>query len=100
MQAQGALFIIKAAKLRQLLDSDFFFFMSCHHSDGIGNSISDSIPIKPFVELFASLDSGRPQELCASLTMKKRVDITISWILYHKDVSPGFLYAWSLPNMG
>lgn len=60
--------------------------MSCHHSDGIGNSISDSIPIKPFVELFASLDSGRPQELCASLTMKKRVDITISWILYHKDV--------------
>lgn len=99
MQAPGALFITKAAKLRQLLDSDFFF-MSCHHSDGIGNSISDSIPIKPFVELYASLDSGRPQELCASLTMKKRVDLTISWILYHKDVGPGFLYAWSLPNMG
>ena len=74
--------------------------MSCHHSDGIGNPISDSIPIKPFVELFASLDSGRPQGLCASLTMKKRVDITISWILYHKDVDPEFLYAWSLPNMG
>lgn len=78
----------------------FFFWMSCHHSDGIGNSISDSIPIKAFVELFASQDSGRPQELCAPLTVKKRVDLTISWILYHRDVGPGFLRAWSLPNMG
>ena len=55
--------------------------MSCHHGDGIGNSFSDNIAVKPFVELFAYHDSARPRELCASLSMKKRVDLTISWIL-------------------
>lgn len=27
----------------------FFFFMSCHHGDGIGNSFSDNIAVEPFV---------------------------------------------------
>lgn len=37
-----------------------FFLMSCHHGDRIGNSFSDNIAVKPFVELFAYRDSKRP----------------------------------------
>lgn len=54
----------------------FFFLMSCHHGDGIGNSFPDNIAVKPFVELFAYCDSRRPLELCASLSIKKGVDLS------------------------
>lgn len=50
--------------------------MSCHHGDRIGNSFSDNIAVRPFVELFAYRDSGRPPELCASLSIKRKVGLS------------------------
>ena len=54
----------------------FFFLMSCHHGDRIGNSFSDNIAVGPFVELFAYCDSRRPPELGASLSIKRKVGLS------------------------
>lgn len=50
---RSPIYYFSSAKRRQFLDLDFFFLMSCHHGDRIGNSFSDNIAVRPFVELFA-----------------------------------------------